>query len=51
MESGLNPSLNSDEGGRVNEIIAKQAGVGKDTISKVEKILSDADDETKAKQR
>lgn len=42
MEGGVsNPSLNSDEG-RTDGQIAKLAGVGRDTINKVEKILDNA---------
>ena len=41
--------LKSDEGGRTDEALAKVAGVGHDTIAKVEKIEANATPEVKAK--
>jgi hypothetical protein len=46
------PRLNSDEGPvRTDESIAKMAGVGRDTVRKVEKIIEKADAEVIAKVR
>jgi len=43
--------LKSDEGGRTDEALGKIAGVGKDTIRKVETITKEADEHTKQQVR
>ena len=48
--ASADPSQNSDEG-RTDEIVARDAGVSRDTIRKVEVIQANADEETKAKLR
>jgi len=51
MLSGRNPTPNSAEGGEVRDQLAKLAGVGHDTLSKVEEIDAAASDEIKEKAR
>ena len=51
QKAGLDLGLNSAQGGRVSEKLAKMAGVGHDTIKKAKKISENADDDTKKKLR
>ena len=51
QKAGTNLGLNSAQGGRVSEKLAKLAGVGHDTIKKAKKISENADDDTKKKLR
>ena len=51
QKAGVDLGLNSAQGGRVSEKLAKIAGVGHDTMKKVQRIDAEADDETKRKLR
>ena len=51
QKAGMNLGLNSAQGGRVSDKLAKLAGVGHDTIKKAKKISEKADDDTKKKLR
>ena len=51
QKAGTSLGLNSAQGGRVSEKLAKLAGVGHDTIKKAKKISEKADDDTKKKLR
>ena len=51
QKAGIDLGLNSAQGGRVSDKLAKLAGVGHDTIKKAKKISENADDDTKKKLR
>lgn len=51
MLAGVNPGPNLAQGGRVSEQLAKMAGVGRETMKKVEKIDSEADEDLKEQLR
>ena len=48
QKAGIDLGLNSAQGGRVSDKLAKLAGVGHDTIKKAKKISENADDDTKS---
>ena len=51
QKAGIDLGLNSAQGGRVSDKLARLAGVGHDTIKKAKKISENADDDTKKKLR